>query len=232
MGTGKETIFTVEEKQPSVEFITPKIYAAIAGVMADVGAVGKNTKNTQQNFMYRGIDAVMNALQPALIKNKVFVVPTVLSEEREERSTTKGGVLFYTRLRIKYTFYAEDGSYITAEVIGEAMDSGDKATNKAMSIAYKYACFQVFCIPTEEMQDPDAECHDVAPQEPPVEYVDAVKIKVLKDRMAQKGVKDEQILERYKVNSLEELTVLDFMKACSGLEKMPDVEAEQIDLGL
>jgi len=230
METGKNTIFTYDTTPPSVEFIVPKIYAAIAGVMADVGAVGKKNKNTQQNFMYRGIDAVMNALQPALIKNKVFVVPTVLSEEREERNTTKGGVLFYTRLRIKYTFYAEDGSYITAEVIGEAMDSGDKATNKAMSIAYKYACFQVFCIPTEEMHDPDVESHDVAPQEPQIVYVDAVKIKVLQERMAKKGVTESQIFERYKVNSFEELTVLDFTKACNGLDKMPDVE--KVDLGL
>jgi hypothetical protein len=209
----------------------PKIYAAIVGVMAEVGVVGKNSKNTQQNFMYRGIDAVMNALQPAMIKNKVFVVPTVLSEQREERQTTKGGVLFYTRLRVRYDFYAEDGSSVSAEVIGEAMDSGDKATNKAMSIAYKYACFQVFCIPTEEMKDPDAECHDVAPQQEVV-YVDEIKIKVLKERMEQKGVKDNQIFERYGVTRFAELTVADFMKACSGLDKMPDVESKQVDLGL
>lgn len=210
----------------------PKIYAAIVGVMQDVGAVEKNTRNKDQGFMYRGIDAVMNALQPAMIKNKIFVVPTVLSEERTERTTAKGGVLFYTRLRIIYTFFAEDGSSVSAEVIGEAMDSGDKATNKAMSVAYKYACFQVFCIPTEEMHDPDAECHDVAPAEPEVFYVDAVKIKVLKDTMAKKGVTDEQILSRYKVGSFEELTVTDFMKAMSGLEKTPDVESKQVDLGL
>lgn len=209
---------------------TPKIYAAIVGVMQDVGAVGKNDKNTQQNFMYRGIDAVMNALQPAMIKNKLFVVPTVLSEERTERTTTKGGVLFYTRLRVKYEFFAEDGSSVAAEVIGEAMDSGDKATNKAMSIAYKYACFQVFCIPTEEMKDPDAECHEVAPDQPQVIYVDEVKIKVLKDKMEKKGVKDNQILDRYNAGSFEELTVIDFMKACSGLDKMPDVEKEQVNI--
>ena len=140
------------------------IQKAIIGVMQDVGAVGKNDKNKQQGFMYRGIDAVMNALQPAMIKNGVFVVPTVLHEEREERTTKSGTVLFYTRLLIRYTFYADDGSYISADVIGEAMDSGDKATNKAMSIAFKYACFQVFCIPTEEMKDPDAEVHEVTPK--------------------------------------------------------------------
>lgn len=224
----KETTKTANETNATI----PKIYAAIVGVMQDVGAVGKNDRNSQQNFMYRGIDAVMNALQPAMIKNKLFVVPTVLSEERTERATQKGGVLFYTRLRIRYTFYAEDGSNISTEVIGEAMDSGDKATNKAMSIAYKYACFQVFCIPTEEMHDPDAECHDVAPAEPEVFYVDDVKIKVLKDNMKKKGVTDNQVLDICKVSTFEEITVQQFMSVMKKLEKTPDVEDKQVDLGL
>lgn len=141
-----------------------KIYEAISNVMAEIGAIGKEKKNLQQGFMYRGIDDVMNALQPALVKHKVFIAPEVISEQREERQTQKGGLLFYTRLEIVFKFYTVDGSFVETKVIGEAMDSGDKATNKAMSIGYKYACFQVFCIPTEEMRDPDAECHEPAPK--------------------------------------------------------------------
>lgn len=148
-----------------------KIYESISNVMAEIGAIGKNKQNEQQKFMYRGIDDVMNALQPALVKHKVFIVPEVTSEERSERNSIKEyqgqkkeSLLLYTRLGITYKFFAEDGSFIEAKVIGEAMDSGDKATNKAMSIAYKYACFQVFCIPTEEMIDPDAEIHKPTPE--------------------------------------------------------------------
>lgn len=129
--------------------------------MRDIGAVGKDSKNTTQGFMFRGIDAVMNAINPALIKNKVFVVPTILNQEREERQNSKGTTLIYSICTVKYTFFAEDGTSVDAIVIGEGMDTGDKATNKAMSIAFKYACFQVFCIPTEEMKDPDEECHEV-----------------------------------------------------------------------
>lgn len=142
------------------------IYESINAVMKDIGAVGKNSRNSQQGFMFRGIDSVMNALNPALIKNKVFVVPQIIDQMREERQTSKGGTLIYSICTVKYTFFAEDGSSIEAVVIGEGMDSGDKATNKAMSIAFKYACFQVFCIPTEEMKesDPDNECHEVAPK--------------------------------------------------------------------
>lgn len=139
----------------------PLIYGAISNVMSEIGAVGKNQKNQQQNFTFRGIDAVMNAINPALIKNKVFMVPEVLEQKREERQTKNGGNLIYSICKMKYTFFAEDGSNIQSIVIGEGMDSGDKATNKAMSIAFKYACFQVFCIPTEEMKDPDADSNEV-----------------------------------------------------------------------
>lgn len=133
------------------------IHAAINGVMQDIGAIGKDKKNQQQGFNYRGVDDVVNALQPALVRHKMYVVPEVLELDRTERTTDKGKTLLYTVVKVKYTFYAEDGSSVSATVIGEGMDSADKSANKAMSIAFKYACFQVFCIPTEEMIDPDAE---------------------------------------------------------------------------
>ncbi len=159
------------------------IYEAISRCMEEIGAVGKDAVNKQQGFKYRGIDAVMNAINPALVKNHVFIVPEVLDQQRQERTTNKGAELIYSICRIKYTFYAEDGSFIEAVTVGEGMDSGDKATNKAMAIAFKYACFQVFCIPTEEMKDPDEETPDpVKPQFTPAtpeqlhkinEFVDA-----------------------------------------------------------
>jgi DNA-directed RNA polymerase subunit F len=133
------------------------IYIAISNCMAEIGAIAKEQKNVQQGFKYRGIDDVMNALQPVMIKNHVFAIPEVLEERREERTSKSGGNLIYTVLKMKYTFYAEDGSNVSATVIGEGMDSGDKSANKAMAIAFKYACFQVFCIPTEEMKGPDGD---------------------------------------------------------------------------
>lgn len=133
------------------------IYESIAAIMQEIPAIGKEKRNQQQNFNYRGIDDVMNALQPLLSKHKVFVVPEVLDQTREERTTGRGGLLLYSLLKVKYTFFAEDGSSVSAVVIGEGMDSGDKASNKAMAVALKYAFFQLFCIPTEEMIDPDGE---------------------------------------------------------------------------
>ena len=141
-----------------------EIYQAIIGVMSDIGVIGKDKKNAQQGFKYRGVDDVMNALQPVMVKHGLFVVPEIIDQKREERQTSRGGNLIYSVCTGRYTFYAKDGSSVQCVVIGEGMDSGDKATNKAMSIAFKYACFQVFCIPTEEMKDPDAEVHEVTPK--------------------------------------------------------------------
>lgn len=133
------------------------IFETIDLIMKEVPAIGKTKQNTKQNYKFRGIDDVMNKLQPIFAKYKLFVVPDVLEQTREERKTSTGGTLLYSICKIKYTFYAEDGSRVEATVIGEGMDSGDKASNKAMAIAFKYALFQVFCIPTEELKDPDKE---------------------------------------------------------------------------
>ena len=142
-----------------------KIYSAICGVMKDVGAVKKTDENTFDHYKYRGIDAVMNALQPAMIKNNIFVIPEVLEQKREDRLSRKGEPMIYSVVTVKYRFCADDGSSVETVVVGEAMDRGDKSVNKAMSAAYKYACFQTFCIPTEEMIDSETESPEIAPTE-------------------------------------------------------------------
>lgn len=139
------------------EAARPMIYGKIADCMRQLRAIGKDSLNEQQKFMYRGVDAVMNALNPVLTQNRMFCVPEVLEQRREERQARSGGNLIYSILRMRYTLYAEDGSSVSAVVVGEGMDSADKSSNKAMSVAYKYAMFQIFSIPTEEMVDPDGE---------------------------------------------------------------------------
>lgn len=136
---------------------SPAIYAALNAIMNDIGSIGKERQNQQQHFMFRGIDQVMNTLKPLLAKHQVNIIPEVVDMKREERRTGSGGTLMYSILTVKHHFVTTDGSEVVSTTIGEGMDSGDKASNKAMSIAFKYACFQVFCIPTEEMMkdDPD-----------------------------------------------------------------------------
>lgn len=209
-----------------------KIFSAINAVMSEIGAIGKNSKNQTQGFMYRGVDAVMNAINPALIKHKVFVVPTILDQTREERQNAKGTILIYSICKVKYTFYAEDGSFVEAIVIGEGMDSGDKATNKAMSIAFKYACFQVFCIPTEEMVDPDIESHEVKPQktetkepvrhDPTVVKVNASHIKTIRGELERTGIAETTILGQYQLRSIEDMVMAQFENCMIKLKKSKD----------
>lgn len=224
-----------------MEAVIPKIYGAIAGVMQDIGAVGKNKKNQQQGFLFRGIDDVMNAISPALIKHKVFIVPEILEQIREERQTKSGGNLIYSICKIQFTFFTEDGSFIQATTIGEGMDSGDKATNKAMSIAYKYACFQVFNIPTEEMKetDPDKESHDTAPGKKETKKteqetiskdaggdpIDAAKINVIRQQLERTGVAEKIILDSCKIKKVEEMTTAQFMKMMKKFQVTPDKKA-------
>lgn len=221
------------------------IYETIAAVMNEIGAVGKNSKNSQQGFMYRGIDAVMNELNPAMKKYGMFVVPEILEQTREERTTTKGGLLIYSICKIKYTFYAQDGSNVSAIVVGEGMDSGDKSTNKAMSVAFKYACFQVFCIPTEEMVDPDGEVHEPTPRakqptqaetqsgeaqkpktyrqeqmkEVETKFIGETKQKALSDKCKSDNVNPTVIKEKCRVHEFNQLTEKQFAWICANWTK-------------
>ncbi|MCI0322942.1 ERF family protein [Cronobacter sakazakii] len=143
------------------------VYQAISAVAKEMAATGisKDRTNTQQNFKFRGIDQVYNALAPALVNHGLLILPRITERTVTERTTPKGTVLFYVVVKAEFDFVStKDGSVHTVVTYGEAMDSGDKATNKAMSIAYKYAAFQAFCIPTEETAiDADAEVHHIKP---------------------------------------------------------------------
>lgn len=134
---------------------TPLIYSKMIEVMKDVDFIGKDNKNTAQGYAFRGIDDVYNTLHSSLAKAGIFCLPEVLTRDREERKSMKGGILLWTILRIKYTFFTADGSSVSAITEGEAMDSSDKGINKAESAAQKYAFIQIFCIPTKEDKDPD-----------------------------------------------------------------------------
>jgi hypothetical protein len=137
------------------------IYQAISAIMNEVEAIGKNKRNQAQGFAYRGIDDMYNDLQPKFAKNRVFITSEVLDQSREERINAKGTTLIYTILRVKFTFWTEDGTSVSSIMVGEAMDSGDKGANKAMSIALKYCLMQLLLIPTEELkkEDPDGQVH-------------------------------------------------------------------------
>lgn len=173
---------------------SPAIYPALIKANKAIGAIAKNNVNQQQHFMFRGVDDVYNELHPILAECGIVIVPEVVSYDVSEGRSTKGSVIFYTRATIRHHFTAEDGSHVTTKVVGEAMDSGDKGMNKAMSIALKYALFQIFTIPTKEDKDPDATSYEIVPQTAEATPVDTAYQSRVEDainKLAQAGSFDD-----------------------------------------
>jgi hypothetical protein len=143
-----------------------KVYQAINAVQAELASIGiskARTNNQGAGYKFRGIDDVYNVLSSIMSKNNLCIIPRMLTRLCEERTSKSGGALFYVTVEAEFDLVsAEDGSKHTARTFGEAMDSGDKATNKAMSAAYKYMAFQTFAIPTEGDNDADAYTHEVS----------------------------------------------------------------------
>lgn len=169
------------------ELEVPKVFAAIAAVMAEIGKEGiaKGRSNQQQGYKFRGIDDVYNALNPILSRNGLLMLPRILSREIVERTTAKGTLLFYVTVEAEFDLISSaDGSRHTIRTFGEAMDSADKATNKAMSAAYKYAAMQTFAIPTEGDNDADATTHAeivAKPSSEPVERQEDAEVAMSKE---------------------------------------------------
>jgi len=147
-----------------------KVYQAINAVQTELAKVGiskSSRNNLGSGYNFRGIDAVYNVLSSIMAQNGLCIIPRMLTRTCEERTSKSGGALFYVTVEAEFDLVsAEDGSKHTARTFGEAMDSGDKATNKAMSAAYKYMAFQTFAIPTEGDNDADAHTHEVATKKP------------------------------------------------------------------
>jgi hypothetical protein len=214
------------------------IYESLTKIMGEVPAVGKEKTNKTQNFKYRSIDDVMNAIQPLFAKYKIFLVPEILEQTREERVGSKGGNLLFSICKIRYRFYSEDGTYVDAITIGEGMDSGDKSTNKAMAAAMKYAICQVLCIPTEEIKDPDSETPDDSQpknekedeeigkqqmQKDLTKKVSEAEARVIRELMIQKGLDvEKQLLVNYQITKTEDLTKQQYASILNAIKDMPN----------
>lgn len=160
-----------------------KVYQAINKIQAELSKVGitKDRKNAQQGYNFRGIDDVFNTLSPLLAEHGLCILPRVLSRECVERTTAKGSIMLTVTVEAEFDFVcAEDGSKHVVKTYGEAMDMADKATNKAMSAAYKYACLQAFAIPTEGENDTDSLTHEPIKAQPKLASVPKQEPKQLK----------------------------------------------------
>jgi hypothetical protein len=153
----------MEEK---IEHPEGLIYERISAVMAEMKAIGKDQRNEMQKYKFRGIDDIYNELHSILAKHQVFSTSEILKRAMQERTTKNGGLQLHVILEIRYRFFTIDGSCVETETIGESMDTGDKAHNKSMAAAHKYALIQLFCIPTENKEDADFETHVIGEDKP------------------------------------------------------------------
>ena len=136
------------------------VHQAWAAVMAEVKAVGKDGRNQQQSYNFRGIDGVMNAVGPAMRKHGVVVLPSLRSRETGTVEVgQKRTPMAHVVVEVDFTVYGPAGDTITGSTPGEAMDSGDKATSKAMSVAYRTFLIQALTLPTHEV-DPDESTYE------------------------------------------------------------------------
>lgn len=142
-----------------------QIHELIPKIMAEVGAVGKNARNPQQGYQYRAVDDVVAALNPVMAEHGVFVAPRVTDWAISQVSVgQKGTQMFHAVLAVEHKFYAPDGSFVETRTVGEATDTGDKAANKAMASAYKYALTETFAIPTSDAKDTEQNHPELSPR--------------------------------------------------------------------
>jgi hypothetical protein len=146
----------------------PRIHAAIVAVMSEIGAIEKNKKNEQQNFMFRGVGDAMAACQPLFVKHNIYIRPIKVTADHTKDLFDRDGkprTGSHSRQTIVYRVTsAEDGSFIDCEATGEAMDFGDKATGKVLSVSFKFLIFQLFCIPDHNPEsDPDGQSPGISP---------------------------------------------------------------------
>lgn len=141
----------------------PTIVEALSAVMDDVQAIRKSEKNSapNANYMFRGIDAVMNAVGPAFRKHGVLCIPINVSSTYRDVLTSTGKPSREVTVNVTYRFIGPAGDHLDSQIIGEAMDSGDKGSAKAMSVAYRTLLLQALTIPTDE-PDPDSVTHERA----------------------------------------------------------------------
>lgn len=173
----------------------PTVVEAFSRVMEEVREIGKKDRNRDQNFMFRGIDTVINTVGPLLRKHGVVIIPIAESIETERYVTSKGTAMKNATVRMRYTVHGPAGDSFEGVTYGEAADSGDKAVSKAQSVAYRVFLLQSLTIPTNE-PDPDSSSHERSALHP-AEAARQELLAVLK----RKGIQPEDAMQRFAVDN-------------------------------
>lgn len=134
------------------------VHVAWARVMADVQSISKadQRSDTGGRYAFRGVDRVVNAVGPALRRHGVLVLPTqILSVDYRESRTSNNKVMQDVAVRVQWTVVGPTGDQLPPmESAGQATDTSDKGTAKAVSVAQRVLFLTALHIPT---QDPDVD---------------------------------------------------------------------------
>lgn len=131
---------------------------AMTEILAKIGIAKEkgNTREIQYNF--RGIDDIRNNTSPLMKECALAIIPAMAERAEKERHTKNGTLALWVTLRVDFRVYNTiSKEHIEVPIYADAVDYSDKATQKAMSQAYKVLAINLFNIPTEGEQDTDAE---------------------------------------------------------------------------
>lgn len=230
------------------------VHQAIGQIITKMEGIGKNQRNKEQGYNFRGIDDVLKVLHPLLGEHGVFFAPDVIEREVEERTSKSGTKGTCTYLHVRYTVFGPDGDSFELSTWGEGLDYGDKATNKAMTAAFKYALFEVFAVSDPE-EDGDhhtpeetvATVRREPPQRPVAARAETVaanpnlisekQIKLVSVLFTKKGLPPDResrhayanLVIGHEVASVKELTKAEASKLIDALNAEPELDADQAE---
>lgn len=200
------------------------IFKALSAVQSDLAKVGisKNQKNTHQGYKFRGIDDVLNTLAPIIAKHGVLIIPNVLNKEIKTSNTRNGGIASHAIVEVGFALYDQEGDSICHTAYGEALDTSDKAINKAMTAAYKYFLFQAFCIPIDGVEDADAQQLEQAESQP--ELVTAATLTQIIALCRQTGQDIDAYLDWAGVSDAKDIPQIKAERIVANLQKKASID--------
>jgi hypothetical protein len=142
-----------------------RVWEAIAAVMAELPGIEKASRNTQQGFDFRSIDDITAQSRKLFGKHGLAIAPRVQRVDFEPVKSSKGTDGFRAVAYVDYLIGHSEGGEVGASMVGEAIDYGDKATSKAVQMAFKYLLTELLQIGSGG-DDPDGQSPDVSRPQP------------------------------------------------------------------
>lgn len=166
-------------------------------VRRDIRAIAKGELYNQSGtrFNFRGVDTVVNVFGPVTLKHGVNVMSSKVEASYGEKTTKSGGKMRECSVLVTWTIMGPMGDTLTLQTMGEALDTADKSTTKAQSVALRTLLLGFGLTPTHDT-DPDAERHERG--ESPVRSAASYRDEILdrgtsRQRMAQINYEIKQV---------------------------------------